>query len=93
MDKKDCLVCLSISALNKEFGDYLEYTRIEYACDGDEEYYDLYNTNDELCCLDGEEVLIIKDDGTDLTFVNQNGLKDVEFRLTLTEFLTASFRY
>ena len=91
MDRKDCLVCLSISALEKELGDNLEYTRIEYTPDGDKEYFDLYNANDELCCIDGEEVLIVKDDGTDLTFVNQNGLKDVEFRLTLTEFLIASF--
>ncbi len=91
MDRADCVVCLSISTLEKELGDTLEYTRIEYSSDGDEEYFDLYNDNDELCCLDGEEVLIIKDDGDTLTFRNENDKNNVEFKLTLTEFLTASF--
>ena len=94
MDKKDYSVCLSVLALKKEFGDDLEHTRIEYTFDEKEgEYYNLYNDKNELCCMDGEEVLIIKDGGSDLTFVNQNGLKDVEFKLTLAEFIIASFRY
>lgn len=84
-------VCLSISALKRGLGDNLEYTRIEYTNDGDREYFDLYNDEDKLCCLDGEEVFIIKDDGTDLTFINQNGTKDVKFTLTLSEFKIAAF--
>jgi len=91
MSREGKEVYLSISTLEKEFGDDLEYTRIKYSSDEDGEYFDLYNADDELCCMDGENVRIVKDDGTDLTFVNQNGLKDVEFRLTLTEFKTAYF--
>lgn len=91
MSRVNETVCLSISTLERELGDDLEYTRIEYTNDGDEEYFDLYNDEDELCCMDGEEVLIVKDDGTDLTFVNQNGLNDVEFKLTLSEFIVAAF--
>ena len=89
MNREGDLVCLNIAALSEEIGDDLEYTRVEYSSDG--EYFDLYNADGELCCMDGEEVLIIKDDGTDLSFVNQNGIKHVEFRLTLTEFKTAYF--
>lgn len=91
MSREGKEVCLNIAALSEELGDDLEYTRIKYSSDGDGEYFDLYNAEDELCCMDGENVRIVKDYGTDLIFVNQNGLKDVEFQLTLTEFKTAYF--
>ena len=91
MDNENLKMCLSIFALNEKLGDNLTYTRIEYSCDEDGEYYDLYNEHDELCCVDGEDVLLLNDKDGVITFINQNGLKGIEFRLTLKECLVASF--
>jgi hypothetical protein len=87
--------CLSIERLYDEIGECLEFTTIEYTPSEDGKpshtYYDLYNENGNLACMDGEEATIIKDDGETLTLLNEESETPVEFKLTLTEFKIAAF--
>ena len=88
----DKTYCLSIQALYDEIGEDLEYGTIKYTSDGNSEYFDLYTDGgDIIACMDGEEVTVIEDHGTDLKFVNMNGEYPIIFKLTLTEFKIAAF--
>ena len=90
--KIDKTYCLSIKALYESFGEVLEYCTIMHTNDGSNEYFDLYKlSEDAIVCMDGEEVTVIEDYGTDLKFINMNGEYPVVFKLTLTEFKIAAF--
>ena len=56
------------------------------------DYYDLYNKNGELACLDGEEVLIDRIGKVTVTFRNDNGEESVYFYLTHEEADKAIYR-
>lgn len=53
--------------------------------DGEMVYYDLYNDEDDLACLDGEGCVVYDVDDEAITFRNQNGECDVLFKLTFAE--------
>lgn len=75
-------VNISVKALY-EGNANLEYTDIHSHYDGKDKFYELYNDNDELCCLDGEECIIghiVYDDVYDL--VNNYGETAVHFMLS-----------
>lgn len=54
-----------------------------------ERYYDMYNSHDQVCCMDGEvhEVVDVSEDGEYIEFVDNNGESDepVYFRLAFKE--------
>ena len=71
-------VCISVAVL---FSEPLAFGRVEK----DEEYYDLYNEDGELACMDGEEVVIEQVGDYLITFRNDNGESSVHFALTRNE--------
>lgn len=94
-NREGYLYTLNIERLFKEIGNNLKYAKIEHTPSetGDfwDEYFDLYNQNGELACMDGETVQVVKDNGNLLTLMNSTGMGDVEFDLTETEFKTAAY--
>lgn len=48
-------------------------------------YYDLYNNDGELACMDGEEIIIEQVGSSLLTLKNNNGDSTIYFTLTLDE--------
>lgn len=48
-------------------------------------YYDLYNSDGELACMDGEEIIIDQVGSSLLTLKNNNGDSTIYFTLTLDE--------
>lgn len=80
-------VCISIQALYDSF-QHLTFGKIIPDL-GDTGYYDLYNENGELACMDGEEVTIEQVGEHLITFRNDNGESSVHFALTYKEAETA----
>ena len=64
-----------------------DFTKSPNDCD----YYDMYNADGELVCLDGEEVTIEKVDESGVTLRNDNGDNTVFFTLTNEEITVALF--
>lgn len=87
-------VCISVKSLydmenNLLFGKIVS----DFAeSQNDTDYYDLYNENGELACLDGEEVLIDQVGQAIVTFRNDNGDGSVYFSLTHEEADKAIYR-
>lgn len=76
-------VCVSIQTLYNSFP---QLTFGEIVPDfGDTDYYDLYNEDGELACLDGEEVIIEQVGEQLITFRNDNGESSIHFALTYKE--------
>ncbi len=77
-------VCVSIENLYLKYRNAITYGHIRY--DKNEgEYFDLFNEDGELACMDGE-VCFINQIGTSLiTFANYNGEKTLYFTLTKEE--------
>ena len=97
MNRENELYTLSIEALFDEIGEDLEFSTIEYTPSEDDdythEYFDLYNESHNLACMDGEQVLVIKDNGDTLDLFSIESEKEVTFTLTLTEFKIAAGLY
>lgn len=95
MSKVGMEVCLNIQSLYKEIGEDLEFTTIEFTPSEDSnsshEYYDLYNSDRVLACMDGEDVMVVEDYGDTLVLLNDNGNIPVKFELTLSEFKISAF--
>ncbi|MCM1168222.1 MAG: hypothetical protein NC401_19730 [Ruminococcus sp.] len=51
----------------------------------DDEYYDLYNDDNELACMSGEVVTIVEVGKELVTFRNDNGESSIYFTLTKNE--------
>ncbi len=78
-------VCVSVKALYENMSD-LTFGHIIPDCeDGVMKYYDLYNEDDELACLDGEECMIDQVGQVLITLRNINGDGTVYFTLTREE--------
>ena len=85
-------VCLSIKELyeNKE---KLDYTKI--ITEDDKSgigYYDLYNDNNELACMDGEVCTIKEVKPDSIVLINEDGEKPVYFTLSFSEADIAIFK-
>ena len=95
MNREGYLYTLSIEKLFKEFGERLKNTKVEHVPSKTggfwDEYFNLYNPKEELACMDGETVQVIKDEGNILTLMNSTGMGDIEFELTETEFKIAAY--
>lgn len=78
-------VKLSISRLYRQCGTLAE-DNIFVSDDG---YFDLYNRNGDLCCMDGEDVFVINHENGSYLLKNINGDKDVYFILSDKEFEAA----
>lgn len=87
-------VCISVKSLydmenNLLFGKIVpDFTESQ----NDTDYYDLYNEDGELACLDGEEVLVDQIGQAIVTFRNDNGDGSVYFSLTHEETDIAIYR-
>lgn len=66
---------------------------IEKSVDGKRKYYDLYNNQGELACMDGEivHILNINKQNDIVTFINNNGECSVIFELYTEEIEEALF--
>lgn len=78
-------VCISVESLyNREkdllYG-HIEYTEANEPENGDDNYFDLYNEDGELACMDGEEVIVTQIDEDLITFRHDY----VDFRLSYEE--------
>ena len=97
MSRENELYTLSIEDLFNEIGECLEFASIKHTHDADDdcihEYFDLYNESNNLACMDGEQVLVIKDHGDTLDLFSVESEKEVMFTLTLTEFKIAAGLY
>lgn len=74
-------VCISVNALYDNYH-HLMLGRIEVT---DDNYYDLYNEDGELACMDGEEVTIAQVGNNLITFRNDNDESSIYFALTREE--------
>ena len=80
-------VCISVQALYDKFWHLALCRMIKTSANSDTKnfYYDLYNDDDELACMDGEEVTIEQVGENLITFRNDNGESSVHFTLTVDE--------
>lgn len=77
--------CLNLEELYDNL-DSLKYCHIVPDFDDSEMvYYDLYNDEDCLACLHGEECVVDYVDSESITFRNSHGECDVLFKLTFDE--------
>ena len=83
--------CISVSALYNEYGENLEYCRIEHTLEGGKDYYDLHSGN-HLVCMDGEQCRIILQNEDIVELSNADGEAEKTFRLTAQEFAVATFK-
>lgn len=94
-------VCVSLKALFDCFTEdecsngciELSNGYIEKLSDGDRIYYDMYNNQGELACVDGEIVLIssINIQSDTVTLINNNGEYPITFELYADEIEEALF--
>ena len=81
-------VCVSVKSLFDLIDD-VQFSNgyIEKSVDGKRHYYDLYNNQGELACMDGEIVLIssIDKQSDTITFINNNGEYPITFELYAEE--------
>ena len=80
-------VCVSVQQLYNEYGGHITYGTIGM----EEEYYDLFNENRQLACMDGEQCRINHVGQDMLLLKNENGWKTVCFALSKVEAATAFF--
>lgn len=78
-------VCVSVKALYEDEQDLTFGHIIPDFEDGEVRYYDLYNEDDELACLDGEECIIDQVGKALITLRNTNGDGTIYFTLTREE--------
>jgi hypothetical protein len=84
--------CLSIKSLYDKIGSLKYGEIIPDFEDGEMKYYDLYNEQGDLSCLDGEEC-IVDDVGIDtIVFINNCGERAARFKLTFDEADIAIFK-
>ena len=84
-------VCISLESLYRNITN-LNSGHIDFTEDNGCEYYDLYNDNGVLVCMDGE-VCIIEDISEDVfTLSNNTGIQEEYFTLTVEEIGIAVFR-
>lgn len=86
----DC-IGISVQALYNQFGEKLYQGRIERneqigCC-----YYDLYNTDGTLACMDGEQVFVNSIDDGKYTLESVDGGESVKFTLTKEEMSVAVY--
>ena len=79
-------VTLSISELYRYCGKFPCSHNTFVSDDG---YFDLYNNDGELCCMDGEDVEVVGHNDGIWTLKNTHGDNDVYFSLTDAEFEVA----
>ena len=86
--------CISIKALY-ELSSTLTYGSIIYSRDDDvkQEYFDLYNQDGQLACLDGEECKVKKVNKDSVVLTSKNTEFSVDFVLTHEEAQTAFFSH
>ena len=77
-------VCISVQALFETVGTP-KLGWINFDSDYYENYYDLYNEDNKLACMDGEEVTIEQVGETLVTFRNDEGESSIRFTLTKEE--------
>lgn len=82
-------VCISIEALYDKYGNNTSVNTINVSHSNGCEYYDLYNKDGELACMDGETVTVFQENEHFVSFVNKYGETDVFFDLTPEEAETA----
>lgn len=87
-------VCISVKSLYDMKNDLLFGKIVPDFAENqsDIDYYDLYNEDGELACLDGEEVLVDQIGQSIITFRNDNGDGSVYFSLTHEETDVAIYR-
>lgn len=87
-------VCISVKSLYNMGNDLLFGKIVPDFSESknDTNYYDLYNEDGELACLDGEEVLVNQIGQAIITFRNDNGDGSVYFSLTHEETAAAIYR-
>ena len=84
-------VCVSVKALYENTQDLTFGHIVPDFEDGVMKYYDLYNDDDELACLDGEECVIAQVGQALITLSNSNGDGTIYFTLTREEADVAIF--
>lgn len=84
-------VGMSLKALFGEKSSDLKHGKIIKTIEGVNEYYDLYDLNGELACMDGEVCEIVSEDDHKVRLLNNNGEYDTIFTLTKEELGISSF--
>lgn len=82
---------ISVMALYEQYGEKLSNCKIAKIEEGNETYYDLYNKNGVLACMDGESVTVINETNGTLTLSSVEDENNAVFTLTREEFSVASF--
>ena len=84
-------ITISLKTLYDKFGDNLEHGDIVRSGDNGQEYYDFYNTDNVLVCIDGETCEVIESDRVGNITVLLNLESDFSFALTNEEIDIGSF--
>ena len=78
---------LSVKELYDKYGNHLAFGSIEHTYEDGEEYYDLYDENGFLVCVDGQKCEVISINREEITLKNDN---DKLFLLSREEFENAA---
>ena len=84
-------VTISLKTLYDKFGDNLEHGEIIKSGEGEQEYYDLYNVDSVLACMDGETCEVIEFKRAKNITVLLNLESDYSFALTNEEMGMGTF--
>lgn len=85
-------VCISVESLYEKIGVFLTYGTINKYVEDDSVYYDFYDVDGVIACMDGEEVEIVYQDNNIVELLNKNGEPATRFKLTKNEFEIATYK-
>lgn len=85
-------VCVSTQALYEQFGERLSHGHISPEKGEGCIYYDMYNSEDNVCCMDGEVNRVESINGDNVVFVNEDGEEPIRFTLSTEEVKVAVFQ-
>lgn len=84
-------VCISTQALYEQFGDTLAYCKILVDKEGNNTYYDMYNSHRNVCCMDGEVCRVESVNNQCVSFINEQYCA-AQFNLSSAEVDVAIFK-
>jgi hypothetical protein len=85
-------VCISTQALYEQFGERLLHGRISVEEGEGCNYYDMYNSEGVVCCMDGEAIRVESINGDNVVFMNEDGEEPIKFILSKEEVEVAVFQ-
>lgn len=85
-------VCISTQALYEKYGERLSHGHISPEKGEDCIYYDMYNSEGNVCCMDGEVIRVESTNEDTVVFVNEDDEEPIRFTLSMEEVEVAVFQ-